>query len=92
MFKFIEEENVNKINVKARNPHQKVEDDNERAKRLSNVGLENEDFFKKDDEEDLELLYEFDSFYKTTKSLLVLFQIMGLVPIERSGVGRTTFR
>lgn len=82
---------VNTIRVRARNPHQKIVDDNERANRLSNAGLEQEDFFKKD-EDDMELICEFDSFYKNTKSLLVLFQIMGVMPIERSGNGITTFR
>ncbi|XP_058815713.1 gustatory and odorant receptor 22 [Topomyia yanbarensis] len=44
---------------------------------------------------DVNLLDEHDSFYKTTKSLLVLFQIMGVMPIMRSPEGvnmpRTTF-
>ncbi|XP_059617236.1 gustatory and odorant receptor 22 [Phlebotomus argentipes] len=46
-------------------------------------------------ENDPELLDYHDSFYKTTKSLLVLFQIMGIMPIMRSPSGtnlpRTTF-
>lgn len=41
---------------------------------------------------DPEVLDSYDFFYKTTKSLLVLFQIMGVMPIERSGVALTTFR
>lgn len=45
---------------------------------------------------DVDLLDEHDSFYHTTKSLLVLFQIMGVMPIMRSPKGvdmpRTTFR
>ncbi|XP_015837537.1 gustatory and odorant receptor 22 [Tribolium castaneum] len=45
-----------------------------------------------DEEPDPELLDRYDNFYQTTKSLLVLFQIMGVMPIERSGKGRTTFR
>ncbi|XP_055547227.1 gustatory and odorant receptor 22 isoform X2 [Wyeomyia smithii] len=44
---------------------------------------------------DVDLLDEHDSFYHTTKSLLVLFQIMGVMPIMRSPKGvdmpRTTF-
>ncbi|XP_055642714.1 gustatory and odorant receptor 22 isoform X2 [Toxorhynchites rutilus septentrionalis] len=44
---------------------------------------------------DVNLLDEHDSFYHTTKSLLVLFQIMGVMPIMRSPKGvnmpRTTF-
>lgn len=42
------------------------------------------------------LLDEYDSFYHTTKSLLVLFQIMGIMPIRRNppkrGVERTSFK
>ncbi|KAJ3638349.1 hypothetical protein MTP99_001725 [Tenebrio molitor] len=45
-----------------------------------------------DEEPDPELLDQYDNFYQTTKSLLVLFQIMGVMPIERSGKGKTTFR
>ncbi|XP_062546368.1 gustatory and odorant receptor 22 [Armigeres subalbatus] len=45
--------------------------------------------------DDVNLLDEHDSFYHTTKSLLVLFQIMGVMPIVRSPKGvnmpRTTF-
>lgn len=44
---------------------------------------------------DVELLDKHDSFYHTTKSLLVLFQIMGVMPIMRSPKGsnlpRTTY-
>lgn len=44
---------------------------------------------------DVDLLDKHDSFYHTTKSLLVLFQIMGVMPIQRSPPGsnlpRTTF-
>lgn len=107
------------INVRARNPHQRIQDDN---KRLSDVGLDvlynnsgddgDVTYPKnavKDDknlnatgrisyggisgvDEDPQLLYDFDNFYKTTKSLLVLFQVMGVMPIERSALGVTTFR
>lgn len=45
-----------------------------------------------DDEPDPDLLERYDNFYQTTKSLLVLFQIMGVMPIERAGKGKTTFR
>lgn len=41
----------------------------------------------KDVEMDVELLDKHDSFYHTTKSLLVLFQIMGVMPIMRSPKG-----
>ncbi|XP_018567012.1 gustatory and odorant receptor 22-like [Anoplophora glabripennis] len=40
---------------------------------------------------DPELLHQYDNFYHTTKSLLVLFQIMGVMPIERD-IGKTTYR
>uniref|UniRef100_A0A6P7F900 Gustatory receptor n=1 Tax=Diabrotica virgifera virgifera TaxID=50390 RepID=A0A6P7F900_DIAVI len=40
---------------------------------------------------DPELLHAYDNFYHTTKSLLVLFQIMGIMPIERE-MGKTTYR
>lgn len=36
---------------------------------------------------DVNLLDQHDSFYHTTKSLLVLFQIMGVMPIVRSPKG-----
>lgn len=37
---------------------------------------------------DVDLLDNHDEFYKTTKSLLVLFQIMGVMPIMRSAPGK----
>ncbi|KAI4467815.1 invertebrate gustatory receptor [Holotrichia oblita] len=74
----------------ARNPHQRKIEGNVKAQRLSDAGLENS--AKGDSEPDPELLKQFDSFYQTTKSLLVLFQIMGVMPIERSAKGITTFR
>ncbi|XP_044744506.1 gustatory and odorant receptor 22-like [Coccinella septempunctata] len=43
-------------------------------------------------DQDPDLLEKYDSFYHTTKSLLVLFQIMGVMPIERASKGNTTFR
>lgn len=78
--------------LRARNPHQRVVDDNIRAGRLSNAGLNDPEAKRKVEDEDPELLYQFDSFYHTTKSLLVLFQVMGVMPIDRSGIGLTTFR
>lgn len=42
----------------------------------------------KEVEVDVDLLDEHDSFYETTKSLLVLFQIMGIMPIQRSRKGK----
>lgn len=42
----------------------------------------------KEVELDVDLLDKYDSFYHTTKSLLVLFQIMGIMPIRRSGPGK----
>ncbi|CAH1112366.1 unnamed protein product [Psylliodes chrysocephalus] len=43
------------------------------------------------DQSQAEILHHHDNFYHTTKSLLILFQIMGVMPIERE-VGRTTYR
>lgn len=47
-------------------------------------------------EVNVDLLDKYDSFYYTTKSLLVLFQIMGIMPIMRSppnsNLPRTTFQ
>lgn len=43
------------------------------------------------DQIDPHILHNYDNFFRTTKSLLVLFQIMGVMPIER-GIGRTTYR
>lgn len=42
----------------------------------------------KDVEFDVELLDKYDEFYKTTKHLLVLFQIMGIMPIMRTAPGK----
>lgn len=42
-------------------------------------------------EPNVDLLDEHDSFYHTTKSLLVLFQIMGVMPIMRSPPGNKIF-
>lgn len=42
----------------------------------------------KEVEVDVDLLDEYDSFYDTTKSLLVLFQMMGIMPIQRSRKGQ----
>lgn len=47
---------------------------------------------RQEDKPDPVLLEKYDNFYQTTKSLLVLFQIMGVMPIERSEIGKTTFR
>lgn len=50
----------------------------------------------KHEEMDVTLLDKYDSFYYTTKSLLTLFQIMGIMPIARSpantNLPRTTFQ
>lgn len=42
---------------------------------------------KTEDDLDPHAMDEHDSFYHTTKSLLVLFQIMGIMPIMRSPKG-----
>lgn len=46
----------------------------------------------KEVELDVDLLDKHDSFYHTTKSLLVLFQIMGIMPIKRSAPGKNIFQ
>lgn len=43
---------------------------------------------KKELEMNPDMLDKYDSFYHTTKSLLVLFQIMGIMPIMRSPKGK----
>lgn len=40
----------------------------------------------------LKAIDAYDSFYKNTKALLVLFQIMGVVPITRDKSGRSRDR
>uniref|UniRef100_A0A336MVM5 Gustatory receptor n=1 Tax=Culicoides sonorensis TaxID=179676 RepID=A0A336MVM5_CULSO len=40
----------------------------------------------------LKAIDAYDSFYKNTKALLILFQIMGVVPITRNKAGRSTDR
>lgn len=80
---------------KARNPHQRNIKDKLRKQRLSNASFVSGSTVTVKgytEDPDPELLDTYDFFYKTTKGLLVLFQIMGVMPIERSGVARTTFR
>lgn len=48
-------------------------------------------YHKQSDLPDPHVVHHYDNFYHTTKSLLVLFQIMGVMPIERQ-LGRTTYR
>ncbi|KAF5283827.1 hypothetical protein FQA39_LY04647 [Lamprigera yunnana] len=81
-------------NYFVQNPHQRILADKLYNKRLSDVtdGLSTASIRGFTDNPDPEILDNYDFFYKTTKSLLVLFQIMGVMPIERSGVAQTTFR
>ncbi|XP_039950114.1 gustatory and odorant receptor 21a-like [Bactrocera neohumeralis] len=54
-------------------------------KRAQQSGKHTEYYIRKQSTlDDARLLDEHDSFYKTTKSLLVLFQIMGIMPIHRN--------
>nr|XP_036215975.1 gustatory and odorant receptor 21a-like [Bactrocera oleae] len=54
-------------------------------KRAQEGGKSTEYYIRKQSTlDDARLLDEHDSFYKTTKSLLVLFQIMGIMPIHRN--------
>lgn len=79
-----------------KNPHQRMVSDKIRKKRESNVSFADSEVSvrskKYSEDPDPEILDSYDFFYKTTKSLLVLFQIMGVMPIERSGVALTTFK
>lgn len=77
-----------------RNPHQKrVQDENLKGTRFKiNSDTLSAKSQRNEIEPDPELLEEYDNFYQTTKSLLVLFQIMGVMPIERPTKGKTTFR
>lgn len=85
------EDEILPTDIRARNPHQKFvdylkpQDEGQKGRRRPS------EINREVDEEDPELLDKYDSFYITTKSLLVLFQIMGVMPIERSGLGNTTF-
>ncbi|XP_073821675.1 gustatory and odorant receptor 21a-like [Musca autumnalis] len=62
-----------------------------------NVGANLTDFYVRKEEviDDPELLDKHDSFYHNTKSLLVLFQIMGVMPLHRNppipGIPRTGY-
>ena len=83
------------------NQRQQLEDDRrlkEKIRQLNEAGGDSNDhhYIRKETiEEDVEILDKYDSFYYTTKSLLVLFQFMGIMPIMRSPRGaqlpRTTF-
>ncbi|CAO1392119.1 unnamed protein product [Diamesa serratosioi] len=88
------------------NPHQRklLEDTNRIKDKINQLNQLNKDGIgspsslyirKKVIEMNPDLLDKHDSFYHSTKSLLVLFQIMGIMPIMRSPKGtvqeRTTF-
>ncbi|XP_055298678.1 gustatory and odorant receptor 22-like [Sitodiplosis mosellana] len=84
------------------NPNQRqfFEDELRYREKLEQLHADNPDpthlyIRPKEVELDVDLLDKYDSFYKTTKSLLVLFQIMGIMPIKRSAPGeklpRTTY-
>lgn len=67
------------------NPHQKHVRGSIR-KRLSRADIEEHGELESDVPTERQL-WEHDSFYRDTKSLLNLFQLMGVMPIERSGLG-----
>uniref|UniRef100_A0A1B0CPT9 Gustatory receptor n=2 Tax=Lutzomyia longipalpis TaxID=7200 RepID=A0A1B0CPT9_LUTLO len=92
------EDNLKKI----LNPNQKqlLDDERRLARKIKQLseqqGSASQAFLRPQEREtDPDILDYHDSFYKTTKSLLVLFQIMGIMPIMRSTAGsnkpRTTF-
>lgn len=68
------------------NPHQK-QSKTDLRKRLSQADITNPETEDADEKPTEEQLWKHDSFYRDTKSLLVLFQIMGVMPIERSSIG-----
>ncbi|KAF7287900.1 gustatory and odorant receptor 22-like [Rhynchophorus ferrugineus] len=64
-----------------------------RRRRSQGIKIESARSQNQNEKEDLDFndLEKYDNFYHTTKSLLVLFQVMGVMPIERNK-GHTTFR
>lgn len=80
------------------NQRQQLEDERrmkEKMQQMNEPGDSNNYIRKENIEEDVDILDKYDSFYFTTKSLLVMFQIMGIMPIMRTPKGvqlpRTTF-
>ncbi|CRL01286.1 CLUMA_CG014388, isoform A [Clunio marinus] len=84
---------------KVLNPHQRIflEDTKRVKEKIEQLNHGNglNSFMRKEEEaSDPDEMDKRDSFYHTTKSLLVLFQIMGVMPIQRSPKGtvpRTSF-
>lgn len=75
-----------------RNPHQRRHHD-QKNKFITQIRSATSGVrLSRDMEPDPAMLEKYDNFYQTTKSLLVLFQIMGVMPIERSELGKTTYR
>ncbi|KAJ8962917.1 hypothetical protein NQ318_001328 [Aromia moschata] len=72
-----------------RNPHQRLADNS--LKVTEQIKVTGTPATHRENEPTPAVLHQYDNFYHTTKSLLVLFQIMGVMPIERS-VGKTTYR
>lgn len=82
------------------NQRQQLEDERRLQDKLQglnkNGNRNSQSYIRKENiEEDVNILDKYDSFYYTTKSLLVMFQIMGIMPIMRTPRGvqlpRTTF-
>lgn len=75
------------------NPHQRqlLEDKFRLQEKIAQMNQHNEDIlsYRKpiSISQDVDLLDKHDSFYHTTKSLLVLFQLTGVMPIMRSPKG-----
>lgn len=79
--------------LQVQNPYQKMISENLRKRETIKVTTSSSSMVNDGVEEpDPELLDHYDNFYQTTKSLLVLFQIMGIMPIERGAKGKTTFK
>jgi gustatory receptor len=79
------------------NPHQRqiledtkrIKEQLEQMERQRGIGSPADLYVrKKEEKHDPDEMDELDSFYHTTKSLLVLFQIMGIMPIVRSPKGK----
>lgn len=81
-----------KFSDQIRNPHHRLQVQKP-VKVITNVRSAESGIAKRQEAKpDPVLLEKYDNFYQTTKSLLVLFQIMGVMPIERAEIGKTTFR
>lgn len=68
------------------NPHQRYVLNTDRKK--SRAEIDGISAGRKKDPPTMDELFRTDNFYRDTKSLLVLFQLMGIMPIERVSAGK----